>query len=114
MSVDPQPRYHIPTHLTTPDKIDLPLFGITVSLTMRQGVCFLLGGSVVFHLWQASLGLVGIVGLMVHWGGPFFLAFATYVFAVHEIWGSPPGGLDDHLLALLDIIRRCLSGAACP
>ena len=85
MSLDPQPRYSIPTHLTTPDKIDLPLFGVTVSLTMRQGVCFLLGGSIVFHLWQASLGLVGVVGLIVHWGGPFFLAFATYVLAVHEI-----------------------------
>lgn len=84
MPLDPQPRYQIPTHLMTPDKIDLPLFGITVSLTMRQGVCFLLGGSAVFHLWQETAALVGILGLLVHWGGPFLLAFATYVFAVHE------------------------------
>ena len=57
------PRYQIPTHLATPDTIDLPLFGITVSVTMRQGVCFLLGGSIVYQLWQQSFGLVGIVGL---------------------------------------------------
>ncbi|MBV9257686.1 MAG: hypothetical protein JO215_06680 [Ktedonobacteraceae bacterium] len=87
MLLDPQPRYQIPTHLMTPDKIDLPLFGITVSLTMRQGVCYLLGGSAVFHLWQESLGLVGIFGLLVHWGGPLLLAFLTYVIAVHEFRG---------------------------
>ena len=87
MPLDTRPRYQIPTHLNTPDKIDLPLFGITVSLTLRQGVCFLLGGSMIFHLWQGSLDLVGIVGLLAHWVGPFLLAFATYVFAVHEFRG---------------------------
>jgi hypothetical protein len=80
-------RYQIPTHLSTPDKIDLPLFGITVSLTMRQGVCFLLGGSVVFNLWQQSGGLAGLAGLLAHWVGPLLLTFLTYVFAVHEIQG---------------------------
>jgi membrane-bound ClpP family serine protease len=84
-----QPRYQIPTHLATPDTLDLPLFGITVSVTMRQGGCFLLGGSIVYQLWQQSFGLVGIVGLLAHWIGPFLLAFATYVIAVHEIWGRP-------------------------
>jgi len=80
-------RYQIPTHLATPDTIDLPLFGMTVSVTMRQGVCFLLGGSVVFQLWQQSSGLAGLVGLLMHWVGPFLLAFTTYVFAVHEVRG---------------------------
>jgi hypothetical protein len=80
-------RYSIPTHLNTPDTIDLPLFGITISLTMRQGVCFLLGGSLVFHLWQGSFGLTGLLGLLLHWIVPFLLAFATYIIAVHTIWG---------------------------
>jgi hypothetical protein len=80
-------RYQIPTHLATPDKIDLPLLGITVSLTMRQGVCFLLGGSVVFQLWQQSESLVGLASLLAHWVGPLLLAFVTFVFAVHEIQG---------------------------
>ena len=87
MPQDTQPRYHLPTHLTTPDTIDLPLFGITVSLTMRQGACFLVGGSVVFHLWQASLALGGIMGFFAHWAGPFVLACLTYVIAVHSIRG---------------------------
>jgi hypothetical protein len=82
-----QRRYQIPTHLNTPDTIDLPLFGITVSLTMRQGVCFFLGGSLVWHVWQQSFGLTGLLGLLLHWVVPFLLAFATYVVAVHEIWG---------------------------
>ncbi|MBA2393998.1 MAG: hypothetical protein H0V70_14815 [Ktedonobacteraceae bacterium] len=85
MALDARPRYSIPTHLTMPDTIDLPLFGITVSLTMRQGVCFLVGGSVVFHLWQASLALGGMMGFFAHWAGPFVLACLTYVIAVHSI-----------------------------
>jgi len=86
--LEKQPRrYQIPTHLATPDTIDLPLFGMTVSLTMRQGVCFLLGGSIVFQLWQQSFGLAGFVGLLAHWVGPFLLAFITYVFAIHEVRG---------------------------
>jgi hypothetical protein len=86
MSTHP-PRYHIPTHLNVPDKIDLPLFGMTVSLTIRQGICFLFGGSVVFNLWQQSLQMIGVVGWLAHWGGPFLLACATYVMAVHEVRG---------------------------
>ena len=95
-------RYQIPTHLKTPDKIDLPLFGITVSLTMRQGVCFLLGGSLVFHLWQGSFGLIGLLGLLLHWIVPFLLAFATYVIAVHTISGSPSGSLGTSLVGVRD------------
>jgi hypothetical protein len=82
-----QPRYQIPTHLNVPDKIDLPLFGITVSLTMRQGICFLFGGSAIFNLWQRSLALIGFLGLLAHWIAPFLLACVTYIIAVHEFRG---------------------------
>ena len=102
MSANQPRRYQIPTHLGTPDKLDLPLFGITVSLTMRQGVCFLLGGSVVFQLWQASPDLAGLAGLLLHWVMPFLLAFATYVFAVHVIHGRH---LEEWILVLLQY--RC-------
>jgi len=90
MSMNPQ-RYHIPTHLGVPDKLDLPLFGITISLTMRQALCFLFGWSLAFHLWQRTLGVssLGMVGMLAHWVGPSLLAFATYVVAVHEIRGHP-------------------------
>ena len=98
MSANQPRRYQIPTHLGTPDKIDLPLFGITVSLTLRQGVCFLLGGSLIFHLWEQSFGLVGVGGWLVHWGVPCVLASLTYVLAVHEIRGRH---LEDWALVLL-------------
>ena len=80
-------RYQIPTHLDTPDTIDLPLFGITVSLTMRQGVCFLLGGSLIYQIWLASFDLSGIVGLLAHWVLPVVLIVTTFVFAVHQHQG---------------------------
>jgi hypothetical protein len=101
---DYQPRrYHIPTHLGTPDKLDVPLFGITISLTMRQGVCFLLGGGLIFHLWQQSSGLVGLAGLFAHEVGPFLLACMTYVIAVHEIRGRH---LEDWALVLASYLTR--------
>jgi hypothetical protein len=88
MMSEQQPRrYQIPTHLGTPDKLDVPLLGITISLTMRQGVCFLLGGGLVVHLWEQSSGLVGVAGFFAHEIGPFLLAFVTYVLAVQEIHG---------------------------
>lgn len=96
-------RYQIPTHLGTPDKLDLPLFGITISLTMRQGACFLLGGGLVVHLWEQSSGLVGIAGFFAHGVGPFVLAFVTYVIAVHEIHGRH---LEEWALVLAQYLSR--------
>jgi hypothetical protein len=97
------PRYQIPTHLGTPDKIDLPLFGITISLTIRQGVCFLLGGSVAFHFWQQSFHQAGMSGLLAHWVIPCGLAFATYVLAIHTIHGRH---LEDWALILAFYLSR--------
>ena len=84
MSIPPH-RYQIPTHLGTPDKLD------TLSLTMRQALCFLLGWSLAFHLWQRTLGLsaFGLFGVLAHWVAPLLLAFATYVLAIHEVRGRP-------------------------
>lgn len=78
-------RYQIPTHLGTPDTLDLPLFGITVSLTIRQAVCFLLGGSLVFRLWEQTTALTGLVEWLVHDGACVLLAFATTVIAIQKI-----------------------------
>ena len=86
MSVTKSPRYALPTHLDTPDRLDLPLLGMTVSVTMRQGVLSLFGGSLTFHLWEASLGLHGILGVL-HWVEPVALAFLTYVLAVQQVRG---------------------------
>lgn len=88
MQSENQPqRYQIPTHLGTPDTLDLPLFGITVSLTMRQGVCFLLGGSLVFQIWEQSSGLVGSAGFFAHDVAPLLLGFVTYVIAIQALRG---------------------------
>ena len=59
-------RYLLPTHLGVPDSITLPLFGFTMSVTMRQGAFLLFGWSVAFPLWQHSAGLavLGTVGLV--------------------------------------------------
>lgn len=103
MSIQPPRRYQIPTHLNTPDKLDLPLFGITVSLTLRQGVCFLLGGSLVYQTWQQSFGMVGFAGEMMHWIVPTLLAFATYVFAVHQVQDRH---LEGWILVLIQYLGR--------
>jgi hypothetical protein len=104
MMSEQQPRrYQIPTHLGTPDKLDVPLLGITISLTMRQGACFLLGGGLAVHLWEQSSGLVGVAGFFAHEIGPFLLAFATYVIAVHQIQGRH---LEAWALLLVQYLRR--------
>jgi hypothetical protein len=104
MMSEQQPRrYQIPTHLGTPDKLDVPLLGITISLTMRQGACFLLGGGLAVHLWEQSSGLVGIAGFFAHEIGPFLLAFMTYVIAVHQIHGRH---LEAWALLLVQYLNR--------
>ena len=89
-------RYQIPTHLNVPDKLQIPLFGVTLSLTMRQAVIYLFGLSTAWSLWQHLrwLDQYGPFGLVVHWGIPMVLALMTCLVAlVHlrdrhlEIWG---------------------------
>ncbi len=50
-------RYQVPTHLNVPDHLALPLLGVTVQVTMRQGLILLVGGSLAFHLWQHLAGI---------------------------------------------------------
>jgi hypothetical protein len=81
------PRYQIPTHLNVADKIDVPLLGITVSLTMRQGAYYLFGWSAAFHLWQTTQHLPPMAALLCHWLFPVLLALLTFFFATMELRG---------------------------
>ncbi|GHO88157.1 hypothetical protein [Dictyobacter formicarum] len=88
-STTPIPRYQIPTHLNVPDKIEIPLFGITISLTMRQGIYFLFGWGAAFSLWKHTLVWVslGAVGATMHWGVSLVLALVTVVVAMLQVRG---------------------------
>ena len=89
-------RYQIPTHLNVPDKLEIPLFGVTISLTMRQAVIYLFGWSSAFSLWQHLRWLdhAGLLAITAHWGIALLLALLTCLLAmVHlrerylESWG---------------------------
>jgi hypothetical protein len=81
------PRYQIPTHLNVPDKLEIPLFGVTISLTMRQAVIYLFGGSTAFGLWQHLRWLdhAGPLGITAHWGATSLLALLTCLLALVRI-----------------------------
>lgn len=90
------PRYQIPTHLNVPDKLEIPLFGVTISLTMRQAMIYLFGWSTAFSLWQHLRWLdhMGLLGSTAHWCIALLLALLTCLLAlVHirerylESWG---------------------------
>ncbi|GER89719.1 hypothetical protein KDW_38810 [Dictyobacter vulcani] len=85
----PSARYQIPTHLNVPDKIALPLFGITFHVTIRQGLIFLLGWSTAFNLWNHLEGLhaFGLVGQVLRLLFPVFLAVATFIIATLKFGG---------------------------
>jgi hypothetical protein len=89
-------RYQIPTHLNVPDRLEIPLFGVTISLTMRQAVIYLFGGSTAFSLWQhlGWLDHAGPLGIITHWGAALVLALLTCLLALMhirerylELWG---------------------------
>jgi hypothetical protein len=77
-------RYQIPTHLNVPDKLDIPLFGVTISLTMRQAVIYLFGWSSAFSLWQHLRWLdhAGFLGIIAHWGAALIFALLTCLLAL--------------------------------
>lgn len=85
MAVSSQPKqsYQIPTHLKVADTITLEIFGFSLTITMRQGVIALLGGSLVYSAWSHLSWLDQWAG-----GGPLLhylltgiLAFMTVVIA---------------------------------
>ena len=80
-------RYQIPTHLNVPDKIAIPLFGLTVHVTIRQGLIFLLGWSTAFQLWRqlAPLSLYGSFGEGIWVFFPVLFAVITCVVALMRI-----------------------------
>lgn len=92
-------RYHIPTHLKVPDTFSLTLFGITMSVTLRQGLILLLGWSTAFNLWRHLdvLSMLGIAGTSIRVLVPGLLALATFVFATIQIAGRHP----EHWLVVL-------------
>jgi hypothetical protein len=80
-------RYQIPTHLTVPDRIAIPLFGITFHVTIRQGFIYIVGGSIAFHVWQqcAFFSEYGLAGTILRLCVPLLLAIVTLVVAVVQI-----------------------------
>ncbi|GHO49187.1 hypothetical protein [Ktedonospora formicarum] len=85
MAVSSQPKqsYQIPTHLKVADTITLEIFGFSLTITMRQGIIVLLGGSLVYSTWNHLFWLDQWAG-----GGPLLhyiltgmLAFATFIIA---------------------------------
>jgi hypothetical protein len=85
----PAPRYQIPTHLNVPDKIDIPLLGITISLTMRQGAIFLFGWSTAFAWWRGTIPwqTLGVLPMLLHWGLPSLLALLVFFIAMLQVQG---------------------------
>lgn len=82
-------RYQIPTHLNVPDKLIIPLFGVSISVTMRQGLILLTGWSAAFALWS-HLGVLdsyGQVGHVARFVLPGLLAFVTFVVATLQVAG---------------------------
>ena len=82
-------QYQMPTHLSVPDKIDIPLLGVTISLTMRQGVMFLFGWSTAFAWWHrtTSWQTSGELGCAAHWLLPGALALLVFIVAMLQIQG---------------------------
>jgi hypothetical protein len=82
-------RYQIPTHLNVPDKIAIPLLGITFHVTIRQGLILLLGWSTAFNLWRhlERLSAFGVPGLLCRLFFPLLLALATFIIATIQIGG---------------------------
>ncbi|BCL80879.1 hypothetical protein ccbrp13_33440 [Ktedonobacteria bacterium brp13] len=80
-------RYQIPTHLNVPDRIAIPLLGITFHVTIRQGLIFFVGWSTAFHLWGQATGLsaYGTPGQVMRILVPVCLAMATLVVATLRI-----------------------------
>src|ERR1700733_3790251 len=80
-------RYQIPTHLNVPDRIAIPLLGITFHITIRQGLILFVGCSPAFHLWgqAAGLSVYGTPGQVLRILVPVCLAVATLVVAILRI-----------------------------
>lgn len=92
-------RYHIPTHLKVPDTFSLTLLGMTIRVTLRQGLILLLGWSTAFNLWRHLdiLAPLGITGSVIRIVVPGLLALTTFVFATLQIAGRHP----EHWLLVL-------------
>jgi hypothetical protein len=80
-------RYQIPTHLSVPDKITLPLLGFTLSVTSRQGLILLVGWNMTFNLWQvlAFLNAYGAAGQGLRIALAGSLALLALLFALVRI-----------------------------
>lgn len=83
------PRYQLPTHLSVPDKIDIPLVGVTVSLTIRQGVIFLFGWSTAFAWWHRTIAwqTISLPAMVAHWVLPGSFALLIFLIAMLQIQG---------------------------
>jgi hypothetical protein len=98
-------RYQIPTHLNVPDKIAIPLLGLTVHVTIRQGLIFLLGWSTAFHLWRqlAPLSTYGRFGEGLRVVIPILLAVSTCIVALLRFADR---SLEEWAVLLLRYVRQ--------
>ncbi|GHO59207.1 hypothetical protein [Ktedonobacter robiniae] len=84
VSSPPQKQsYQIPTHLKIADTFTLDLFGFSLTITMRQGLIALIGGSLVYSLWRHLFWLDQWAGggPLLHYLLPGLLAFLTVLLA---------------------------------
>jgi small-conductance mechanosensitive channel len=85
----PTTRYQLPTHLSVPDRIDIPFIGVTISLTIRQGVIFLFGWSTAFAWWHRTIAwqTMSLAAMVAHWALPGLLALIIFIIAMLQIQG---------------------------
>lgn len=97
--------YQIPTHLQVADKIEIPLLGWKVGLTIRQGLICLLGWSLAIDTWKrlTFLGADSTGGEIIHLTLPILLAIITFIFATCEIAGRH---LEVWAAILFNYVRR--------
>ena len=97
------PRYQIPTHLEVPDTIELPLFGLNISLTLRQAIVFFFGWGIALACWRHTTQW-GVL----HWGLPGLLALLTFVIAMLQLRGRHVEAWGLIVLRYIAIPRLCV------
>jgi hypothetical protein len=102
----PSPVYYqIPTHLSVPDRLSLPMLGFTIQVTMRQGLVLLVGGSLAFRLWHQLEGwaTLSTTIAVLRWLVVGLLLLFTGLWAFCTIGGQ---SLEDWLVVWLRYQRR--------
>jgi hypothetical protein len=86
-------RYVMPTHLNVPDTIIFPVFGFSLSVTLRQAGILVLGWIGAYEVFRDNATLPGVIGIILHLIVPTLivcllpvLAFVTIAKRPLETW----------------------------